>query len=52
MVVRDWIGELTYQLLWGSLDTEVKEVVYDSRKACPGAVFVCMKGARTDSHKY
>ena len=52
MVVRDWIGELTCQLLWGSLDTEVKEVVYDSRKACPGAVFVCMKGARTDSHKY
>ncbi|MCI8948771.1 MAG: UDP-N-acetylmuramoyl-L-alanyl-D-glutamate--2,6-diaminopimelate ligase [Lachnospiraceae bacterium] len=52
MVLKDWIRELNCQLLQGSLDTEVEEVVYDSRKACPGAVFVCMKGARTDSHKF
>lgn len=52
MVLRDWLKEISYQLLQGSLDTPVFEVIYDSRKACPGAVFVCMKGARVDSHEF
>lgn len=52
MIVRDWLEGLTFTLLQGSLDTEVDEVVYDSRKAAPGAVFVCMKGTRTDSHDF
>lgn len=52
MTVKDWLGELEYKVLKGCLETEVAEVIYDSRKACPGSVFVCMKGARTDSHSY
>lgn len=52
MTVKDWLGELAYQVLQGDLEQEVKEVVYDSRKACPGSVFVCMKGARNDSHRF
>ena len=42
MILRTWLNELDYELVRGSLDVEVTEVVYDSRKAVPGAVFVCM----------
>ena len=28
------------------------DVVYDSRKAAAGSVFVCMRGANVDSHKF
>lgn len=51
-MIRDWLKDLEYTLLQGSLEAEVDEVVYDSRKASPGAVFICMKGTRTDSHAY
>ena len=43
MKIREWLGEISYTLQQGSLDAEVSEVVYDSRKAGPGAVFICMK---------
>ena len=39
MVLRDWLKGLEYECIRGSLDTEVSEVVYDSRKAAPGAVY-------------
>lgn len=52
MIIRDWLEGLDYTLLGGSLDTEVEEIVYDSRKAAPKAVFICMKGTRTDSHDF
>ena len=43
MKLKSWLKELPYTLLQGSLETEVDEVVYDSRKAAPGTVFVCMR---------
>ncbi len=52
MTIKDWLEGLSYKLVRGSLDMEVNEVVYDSRKAAPGAVFVCMKGTKTDSHDF
>lgn len=52
MKLRDWLNELEYDLLQGNLDEEVNEVVYDSRKAAAGAVFVCMRGANVDSHTF
>ena len=52
MKLKSWLEELPYTLLQGSLETEVDEVVYDSRKAAPGTVFVCMRGANVDSHTF
>ena len=52
MRLKDWLDELEYRLLSGSLEEEVADVVYDSRKAAPGTVFVCMKGTRVDSHAF
>ena len=51
-MLKDWLQNLKYELLQGTTEIEVNEVVYDSRKAAPGAVFVCMKGTRIDSHKF
>ena len=48
--LRTWLDQL--DLVRGSLDVEVTEVVYDSRKAVPGAVFACMAGTRVDSHRF
>lgn len=36
----------------GFEDVEVCDVVYDSRKAVPGSLFVCLRGASSDGHKY
>lgn len=44
--------EIEYALLQGSLETEVRDVIYDSRKIAPETMFVCMVGAVTDGHKY
>lgn len=44
--------EIEYTLLQGSLETEVRDVIYDSRKIAPETMFVCMVGAVTDGHKY
>ena len=52
MKLKSWLKELPYTLLQGSLETEVDEVVYDSRKAAPGTVFVCMRGTNVDSHTF
>lgn len=52
MILKDWLKELSYTLISGSLEQEVNEVIYDSRKASAGSVFVCMKGTKTDSHDF
>lgn len=36
----------------GSLDVEITSVAYDSRKAGPGCLFVCIDGVEDDGHKY
>lgn len=51
-MLKDWLQGLSYRIVQGSLDVEVKDVVYDSRKAAPGSVFVCMAGSRVDSHRF
>lgn len=52
MSFKDWLAGMEYDVLLGSLDVEVTDVVYDSRKAAPHTVFVCMKGSRIDSHEF
>ena len=33
-------------------DTDICDIVYDSRLAKPGCLFVCLRGANADGHKY
>ena len=52
MILKEWLSELQYELIQGDILKEVNEVIYDSRKAGKGTVFVCMKGANVDSHRF
>lgn len=44
--------ELEFECLQGSMETEVRDIIYDSRKIAKETAFVCMVGAVTDGHKY
>ncbi len=46
------LEDLKYEVLQGSLDREIAGVAYDSRKVTEGFLFVCIKGAVADGHKY
>jgi len=37
---------------WGSLDHPVGDIVYDSRRATPGSVFVAIRGFAQDGHDF
>jgi UDP-N-acetylmuramoyl-L-alanyl-D-glutamate--2,6-diaminopimelate ligase len=37
---------------YGSMDIDVKDIVYDSRKIIPGCIFICITGFKVDGHKY
>lgn len=52
MKLKEWLKDIKYEVLQGSLDIDAEDVIYDSRKAGEGAVFVCMTGTRTDSHEF
>ena len=52
MIFRDWLKGLEYTLLQGNVDVETEDVIYDSRKAAPGKVFVAMKGIQADGHSF
>lgn len=52
MRLMDLVSRMSYILMQGSLEIEITDLVYDSRKASPGCIFVCMVGAVTDGHNY
>ena len=52
MKIQTALKDLSYQIIWGEADQEVKEVIYDSRKAAEGVLFVCVKGTAVDGHDF
>lgn len=46
------LERLEYTCLQGSTDQEVKNVIYDSRKVEEGSLFICIRGAVVDGHKF
>lgn len=46
------LEKIKYECIQGSVDREVTQVIYDSRKVSPGCVFVCIEGANFDSHEF
>lgn len=52
MNLKELSEDLEFTLLNGSLDAEITSLVYDSRNAGPGSLFVAISGAVTDGHKY
>jgi len=45
------LGDVEYTLLQGT-DTEIKNIVIDSRKVEAGDVFICIEGLQVDGHNY
>ena len=51
-ILKDWLQGIDYTVLTGTDEAAVEDVVFDSRKAAPDTVFLCMKGSKTDSHDF
>ena len=49
--IKELIQSLDYELLQGSLEGEISELVYDTRKVSKDAMFVCIAGTAFDSHE-
>ncbi len=45
------VQDLEYELLQGSLEGEISELVYDTRKVTKDSMFVCIAGTAFDSHE-
>lgn len=52
MTLERLIEKLSYEVVQGSIDVPVRELVFDSRKACKDGVFVCISGAVVDGHSF
>ena len=50
MRLAQLIEKIEYECIQGTIDTEVKNVIFDSRKVEAGSLFICIKGANFDSH--
>lgn len=46
------LKDLEYTVLQGATEGEITAVVNDSRKVCPGCMFICISGAVFDGHVY
>lgn len=52
MRLEQLVKDFAYEVLAGSVETEVTALVYDSRRAEAGAVFVCIAGTVRDAHEF
>lgn len=51
MLLSNIISELLPEIKLNA-DYEITDIVYDSRKAVEGTIFVCLKGLNSDGHSY
>lgn len=51
MKLRNLLVNLEYTVQ-GNPDTEISDIIYDSRKVEKGTAFVCLKGYTSDGHRY
>ena len=52
MKLAELLEKTEYEVLRGSTDIEITEIVNDSRKVKKGCVFPCIRGASFDGHKF
>ncbi len=52
MKVSSLVERLEYTCLQGTIERDVTTVVYDSRKVEEGSMFICIRGAVVDGHKF
>ncbi len=52
MKLSDLLEGVEHTLVQGNTDIDIADVLYDSRKAAPNMLFVCIKGTQRDSHDF
>lgn len=52
MKLSELLAKSEYEVVSGSLDMEISDIIYDSRKIVKDCVFVCMVGANFDGHDF
>lgn len=52
MKLADLLKKLKYTCVKGTVDVDITTVIYDSRKVESGSLFICIKGAAADGHKF
>ena len=50
MKIRELLERVSYQVLQGSLEEEITGYSHDNRQVKEGDMFICIKGARFDTH--
>lgn len=50
--LKELLAKVEYECIRGSLDRDVTDIIYDSRKVIAGSMFVCIPGAQADGHDY
>lgn len=50
--LKSLLAGISYECVQGTLDREVTDIIYDSRKVTKDCLFVCIKGAVMDGHKF
>lgn len=52
MKLRELLKDVSYELVKGSLDIEINDISYDSRRVDENTAFVALKGFRVNGHDY
>ncbi|WP_310604087.1 UDP-N-acetylmuramoyl-L-alanyl-D-glutamate--2,6-diaminopimelate ligase [Anaerosporobacter sp.] len=52
MKLQSLLEKINYQVLKGSLDKTVSDIIYDSRKVTEGVAFLCISGTAVDAHRF
>ena len=52
MKLQDLLEGLDYKCLQGNMDTEIDQIIYDSRIKTKCGLFIAIEGYQTDGHKY
>lgn len=50
--IGELLKEISYECVRGTVEQEITDAIYDSRKVAEGCLFVCIPGAKTDGHQY
>lgn len=51
-LLKELLAKVEYECIRGSMEREVTDIIYDSRKVTSGSMFVCIPGALADGHNF
>lgn len=50
--LKELLAKIDYECISGTLEREVTDIIYDSRKVIEGSMFICIPGAIVDGHTF